>query len=734
MLLCAWSAPSPAQDPSTRTAETNRDHELQVVYERLVERLLSPAPADSVVAQILLEQRADGSWPGIDYEDESRTGFQHSRQLNYMVAMGRAYAHAESRYYRSEALADQLHRALDFWLDHDFMGHWWNQEIGTPERIMRVLLLFDRELTDTQRADGLAIVRRASLDGVGARPGGDLIKIASIIAKRAVFEGKNDLLDQMLGIMAREIHVTTGRGLQPDMSFHHRQEAVNMTMTYGLGYPARFTFWAGLTRDTRFALPEDRLQLVTDFYLDGISRHLAHGTYRDPSTRNRAISSRVSGLYDLADTEILADLVTAGTYRREELEHLYHVRTGRTRPNYRFNSMFWRSDNMTHQRPGWFVSVRMFSDRRYNVEKPYNSQGLKNHHLNDGSHFILRTGREYVNVFAAYDWQNIPGTTVVQQAGLNGVEVAPFYGSRALFRGEYPTPAMRGITDFVGGLSDGMYGVTAFDFSSPHHPLKARKARFFFDEGFVALGTGISSRSASAVITTLNQSALQGPVQVALPYGEHTPSPGAYVLDEVQWVHHDSTAYVFEEPVRVHLRNRTEHGNWRYNNHHFESEPAEAELFTLWLNHGIRPQSQSYAYYVLPGIRAADVPTWRDTTTVRIVANEPEMQAVSHDGLRLSKVVFYEPGNIQLTESLHLRADSPCVVMVRQNKQGAIETLSVADPSQQLSVVHLWVSVGVDGFGDSWQEVAQEEHGGSLLRISLPDGGYAGSAVHLPVR
>ena len=87
------------------------------------------------------------------------------------------------------------------------------------------------------------------------------------------------------------------------------------------------------------------------------------------------------------------------------------------------------------------------------------------HHFGDGSNFISLTGKEYFNIYPVWDWQKIPGTTVVQKPELP----------------HWKEIAKKGLTDFVGGVSDGEYGAAAFDFASAHDPLKARKAWFFFE-------------------------------------------------------------------------------------------------------------------------------------------------------------------------------------------------------------------------------------------------------------
>lgn len=49
------------------------------------------------------------------------------------------------------------------------------------------------------------------------------------------------------------------------------------------------------------------------------------------------------------------------------------------------------------------------------MEVPYNSEGLLNHHWGDGANHISRTGDEYYDVFPTFDYQKIPGATIMQK-------------------------------------------------------------------------------------------------------------------------------------------------------------------------------------------------------------------------------------------------------------------------------------------------------------------------------
>ena len=62
-------------------------------------------------------------------------------------------------------------------------------------------------------------------------------------------------------------------------------------------------------------------------------------------------------------------------------------------------------------------------------------------------------------------------------------------------------------TSFVGGVSDGKYGVSAMDFSK--QGTVAKKAWFWFDDEWVALGAGITSDHEWNIVTGINQSLLK---------------------------------------------------------------------------------------------------------------------------------------------------------------------------------------------------------------------------------
>jgi chondroitin AC lyase len=650
--------------------------DIALIKKRVVSDLLAPPVNTTAIQQLVQSIQPDGTWPGINYKDVSRTGFQHKDHLENMLALARAYKKPGTAFYQDPTVKKTLAAALDYWLAHDFRcDNWWWNEMGTPNFMINTLLVMDSSLTEKQRREGLQIAHRANMETFGARPGGDLMPIAGMLAKQGLFLSNTDTLAKALKAMEADIKVSTGRGLKPDRSFHHRTDNVISTLTYGSNYASSFAYWAAKVKGTQFTFPEAAMKLLVDYFLDGICQSLVYRTWPDPGAMNRDISRR--NALEKEDISLPQNLLAATSYRAQELQEVINVRTGKITPDFTRDRYFWYSHYYTHQRPDYYASVRMHSARANNMEEPHNEEGIRNHHYGDGSFFISRTGHEYFNIFPVWDWQKIPGATIVQKQDV----------------GHWRQLAKKGLTDFSGGVCDGKYGVAAFDFASVHDPLKARKAWFFFDDEIVCLGAGIHADTALPVFTTLNQCLLNTAVKVNTKNNTATLQPGKHVLPAVSWVYHDSVAYVFPQPVTLNIHNTEATGNWRQINHQAwaTTETVRKHVFTLWLDHGVQPQNAGYAWIVVPGIKATSAAAYSKQLPVKVLANTSDLQAVQHTGSRRTGIVFYKAGSIQVSNQLTVAATHPCIVMITANGASA-SAITVTDPTQKLNSLQLKVN------------------------------------------
>jgi chondroitin AC lyase len=439
---------------------------------------------------------------------------------------------------------------------------------------------------------------------------------------------------------------------------------------------------------------------------------MAFGMYTDPGARNRDLSRKG----DLAPigTEIPENLLKSSDYRKRELEDIIKIRKGEKQPDKTWARYYWWSSYFAHQRKNFYSSVRMHSSRQKSTEEPYNEEGLKMHHLADGSNFITRTGKEYFDIFPVWDWQKIPGATIVQKTSLP----------------HWKEIAKKGLSDFVGAVTNGEFGAAAFDFKSVHDPLKAHKAWFFFDKEYVCLGNGITSDAEFPVTTTLNQCLLNKNVLVKTKTGQQTLNRGTHSLTNVNWLIHDSVGYIFPSPTSVNINNTTVTGTWRSINHQLRAseEPVQKDVFILWVDHGTKPLSAAYEYIVAPGASVANLEKYSKKNNIVILANSAEMQAVQNDELNIAEIVFYKPGSIQLGNKIVLSTGSPCIVMIKL-KEKTIEEISVSEPTQKLS--SLWLSVNVAGIssGNNWKSEWNKDQKTSVITIALPKAEQAGKTV-----
>lgn len=683
-----------------------------LVKQRVVSEMLKSPVNDLDVAQIMQNIGPDGRWPDINYTDLSNTGFEHANHLRRALSMSLAYQTESSEFYRHREMAKRINLALALWCENDFLcENWWFNQIFTPNALVSIILLLEDQLDSDIRGKAMPIMTRANLDAPGARPGGDRIKIGGISAKIGLVAGDEEGFAKIMTVINDEIKFTTGnRGMQQDYSFHHRVDRVNTTYSYGGGYAAVFAEWAYYVAGTRYAYSQEKIEQLVDYYLDGICKQQVYGIYTDKGVYNRGISRKENFSPEGSITP--KRLLIATEYRQKELEEIIRLREGSSNPASSFCKFFWQSEHFVFQRPHYYASVRMYSRRNRNMEEPYNSEGLKNHHKGDGANFLSLSGEEYVNIWPVYDWQKIPGATILQ-------------------KNELPSPSeiqKDGVTEFVGAVSDGLYGAVGFDFISPHDFIKARKAWFFFDEEYVCLGAGIEARSGFPVATTLNQTLLKGKVTVGTNSGEETLSPGDHKLDKVNWVHHNGVGYLFPEPTTIQVSNKAQSGSWYEISKQWSSpkEPVKRDVFCLWINHGVRPQGRrggfshesmvprdvTYQYVVVP---TGSIPEMDQRRGVEVLANNRTIQAVKHKDLELVQAIFYRSGTLRISDQIALSMDSPGALLLKM-KEGEVKEIFASDPSRSLSQLHLIIT-------DVNTNLSEK------IDIDLPGGTFAGQSV-----
>ncbi|SDL83186.1 polysaccharide lyase family 8 super-sandwich domain-containing protein [Kriegella aquimaris] len=710
--------------------------DIERIKQRIVTKLMDSYPGDMQIESIIDTFREDGTWPGIDYADVSREGFLHRIHANNMLSLGQAYKTENSKFYKNEQVKDIIERALKNWVDNDYIcDNWWYNQIGIPNILVALLLVIGDDLPPALVEKAQPMINRANIDAQGARPGGDRIKIAGIEAKNMLFLNNNKQFDLVIKVIESEIknvewigmkygygfrhdpggfenRTAGGRGIQYDNSFHHRQDGVNNTLSYGLSYASAFVEWAVYTADTAYSFSDEKLAGLIDYFLDGICKTAVFGKYPDAGAKNRSMSRE--GSLHAYNSDMAKGLLRTSSYRKDELQEIVDIRDKGIKPTTSHATFYRHSEHFSFQRPDFFTSVRMYSTRNHNMESPYNSEGLLNHYRGDGTNHVSRTGDEYFDIWPVYDYQKIPGATIVQKPEMQDPEQIK----------------KRGSTEFVGAVTDGKYAAVAFDFESQHDTLCARKSWFFFDEEYVALGAGISYENKVAVATTLNQCLLRDDVTISKNSTPSVIEKNDKAYENIDWVYQDGIGYVFTKPTNVHIKNNEATGSWWKINKQADSPKEEVKLdvFKLWLDHGVRPADASYEYIVVPATSLEKLKQNSSKSRITIVSNTPEVQAVRNSELNIFQAVFYKANTIDISENLQLCADSPGIVMIK-TKGDLVKSISVSDPNRELGKMHISISGKVNKQGENFSAIWNKKEKVSRISIDLPQGVDAGKSV-----
>ena len=697
---------------------------------------------DPIIDKIISD--FDGEkWPYIQYSDVSREGFDNTIHLNHLVKLAVAYKTSRSKYFNDKSLLRNIINGLRFWCDNDFIGeNWWNNQIGTPYSMVELMLVIGEEFQEELIVKSQEIINRADINSGGSRPGGDRIKVSSIAVKNQLFLNNQSEFELIIDIIENEIKFVNwigndfgytfsksntggfneflkanGRGLQYDHSFHHRTDGVNNTLSYGLIWAQVFIDWAYYTRNTDYAFSREKSKILVDYYLDGVCKTSVYGVTPDFGAKNRSISR--PGSTKKYNNKIPLKIVALTDYRQEEMKNIIALRSAqKTEESISHATFYWNSEHFTFQRPDYFTSVRLYSSRNMNMESPYNSEGLLNHHRGDGANHIYTRGDEYDDISPVLDYQKITGTTVVQKEKL-------------------PAPNQikkLGLTDFVGAATDGRYGVVGFDFKSIHDPLVARKAWFFFDEQYVCLGSGISSKASNEVNTTLNQGLLNGGVTISSMNKQQTLERGSEIYRNVDWIHHDNIAYLLPNSTDISIQNDLSTGSWWRISKLIDSskETISKEVFKAWIDHGTKPDNASYEYIVWPNITLDQLNSKIDLEPVEILSNTPYLQAVHHKPLGLLQAVFYRAGKLVVGENDFIEATAPCIVMIQTDEENQIKKITASDPNRELSALLLKVSKKIEGLGRNYKSLWNPKQNSSEIIIDLPQGGFSGQSVVVP--
>ncbi|HEU5124464.1 MAG TPA: glycoside hydrolase family 88 protein, partial [Verrucomicrobiae bacterium] len=640
------SRPATAQD-FQKVVERYRDVALRGDPDWSSEK--SATTSSAKLREWMTSLSAEGSWADVDYQDQDRAFWKCVVHLDRTRLLAKAWTDPNSSLHHNADLESATLRALDFWLAKRFQNpNWWWNQIGVPGYMADILALLNEKLTGERRTAALEILAQSGNPRSGS--GANTIWIADLALQRGALMSDAKLIAECSRILAGEIKITTEDGIQPDYSFHQHYARLQQ-FSYGRPYLSTAARIAWQLQGT-WSVPDDKVEILADLALRG-DQWMCRGIYTVPSTIDRSVSRPGTLAWsDIRTT--LKQLVELLPGRANELKQFIARQNGNGEPLTGARN-FPRSDFATFHRPEFSFFLKTVSDRTLLSEVGLNDENLKGGLQNCGDHYLLRDGREYLDLAPVWDWKLLPGVTFGEGAG------------------ELQRQA------FVGSVTDGRDIASAMDYrfgTKNETRLDAKKFWAAHGDVVICLIADLNAPELQQPVrTALDQCRWRGAVTICDETGNQFSFSGGETNVNARWVHHAGFGYAPLGGLSINVRAESSSGSWQAINRALSSETVTAPVFLPVLEHGIAPVHQNGGFVIAAG-NVSNVATVFKKPSWRVLRNDSDVQAVKfEDGTMLA--AFYGAGESAGQGRFELTADQPCIVLARKKRIWA------CDPTQR---------------------------------------------------
>ena len=629
----------------------------------------------------------DGAFGDVDYKATSSaangTAWSPYLALDRLQAITVAYHKEGNALYHDEEVINKLNKAIVYWGKmNPSSSNWWENQIGVQLRFSRIALFMESIVSK----DAMDIMLNKLLEKTPVKYGTGQNNLwfdqnyvyYAIITENGTKHTNStgfkkldlkELVDDYLSYcLVVQTDDNTAEAVQVDNSFymHGRQFYSN---GYGMSMFRDMSFWIYMLRETSYAFEQDVIDLMADYMIDGTSWTI-RGDIMELYLGYRPYDYDVG--YDNYAAEYIDPLkrmIESDPDRADEYQAILDNIQGKKTVNGKNGNYYmWRSGYASHMRDGYGVNIKMDSNQIIGGEW----RGSWSGYDKDGGQLIYWTssaastitvdGDEYTNVYPTYDWAHCPGTTTAAR-------IVQDYANAGRFTNG---------TEHTIGVSNGKYGNTAYDMNKKGTQVK--KGYFFFDDEFVALGSGINSTEGVNIHTTLNQCEAED-VNVG---GQSVAEGTKEQIYNTNWLYNGKVGYVFLENTDVVVSNSVQTNNpslWD------EAKKNETPAtFTAYLDHGLKPSNDSYAYIVVPNTTAGAVSQYAGNTPVTVIANNEKVQAVRHDGLKQTQINFYQAGSLEYKDGYIITVDQPCSIIIDESEDTRKISVAVNDTAANQTV------------------------------------------------
>ena len=581
---------------------------------------------------------ADGLWADVDYITVPLTTHPAQAHVDRMRTIAHAYCIPNQPLFQSEEALEAIERALPGMEtkllrmtesgQRQAPGNWWWYNLYFPPRLGFVLAAVEGKIDETVYHTSLESLRwclsnplnwyMTGLSGQ-ATNSTDAIKgnlWYAVLAKNE--ENIRIIADEYAATM--QIVQRPYEGLTEDGG-NIAHMMIDFYAYYGSYIPDTIRLY-NYFKDTSFAPPEEVMDIFANSICEGASwamyqdyRELgASGrTMRAPFTKEQT-QSIITGLEFIAGHK--------GNFQARAQELLdrrksgYEMHTGQR--------YFYNGDFTVHKTDESYVSLRTSSSRT-RASETWSGYGQTNTFMADGCMWIYNDAAKVYETpaLACLDWTRLAGTTVLKDRMPQ--KYLSYYSA---------------AEPFVGGVSDGDYGISAMSFAPLSLPLSAKKSWFFFDDEVVCVGSDIESSAEEETHTIIDQRKNNGAMMVD---GGKEPSgtTAETLLKDVTWIANDGVGYYFPQKTDVNLKKEHRDGSWNLLCVVNSDQPLSADFSSLYFNHGAMVHDGSYAYAVLPNAAPEQVAGYAKGANFEVLENSAKIHAVRDVSTDSVGVVFW---------------------------------------------------------------------------------------------
>lgn len=370
------------------------------------------------------------------------------------------------------------------------------------------------------------------------------------------------------------------------------------------------------------------------------------------------------------------DYLPKASVRQElKMKELLEAQGFRPEPDPQGNLALGYGCVSVQRRDNWMAVVRGHSRYLWAAEH-YLPANFYGRYLAHGSMQIL-TGKpgEMVTFTTSgwqengFDWNRIPGVTSIhlpfEQLRAKVLNVDTFSGMEEML---YSDEA------FAGGLSqarlNGNFGMKLHEHDKYNGSHRARKSFHFFGDMIVCLGTDIeNTNSEFPTETTVFQLAAVTPE--ARQYWNACKGGGQTYIDP------NGVGYYLSKHSMADAKYERNFPQVTVGER--SAKPTSGDWVSLTLQHGKAPEAASYEYAVLPHTDAASLKTFAKNPAYRVLQQDRNAHIVHSLTDNITSYVLFETPRSLPADGLLQKADTSCLVMVRENNGKLLLTVSQPD-------------------------------------------------------